>query len=508
MPQKAPTARGRPPSKSPLTPNSKKKYQAEKTREHRKRKLSMDDQSASPAAKKSLKMVALSQSEDAPASAGDRKARGRPPLRHDLGPMNEEELAERRRILTKKRNKKQRISLVRSRAVSKRGDRQEDATSDSDESNTGATRDNDDNNTAATRDRDDSNTAATRDRDASNTEATRDSDESNTGATSASDGVDDHESSTRTLRRKWSQFVHILPVSLVSQAELLRSILKQNDLEVKSLSLIDSNITNKTVNSTLYYRKIRVLDFFRNNKRLASLPETFLLKWAQKVCDTDHLLFSQLGLVFVEEQDIPRLSKARILSLKIMTDMRKNMKKDTTRKFNISFVINVAESLIDVTKDYGDAKLLAEVVGCTEKFAARVLKLVESGKTQTLFRKERRRDSIQGSGVFSRFLKFIALQENLRECPGQTISVSKNKRMQQFLLKKSKMEMALQFLEQNSDIKVGPKVLLRDWPQNFKTPSNRDLLRNVCPVHANFRHLLSALHGHGVCPSFITTWTY
>ena len=75
--------------------------------------------------------------------------------------------------------------------------------------------------------------------------------------------------------------------------------------------------------------------------------------------------------------------------------------------------------------------------------------------------------------------------------------------MQKFLLKKSKMEMALQFLDQNSDIKVGPKVLLRDWPQNFKTPSNRDLLRNVCPVHANFCHLLAALHAHGVARNLV-----
>ena len=188
MPTKTPTAKGRPPSKSPLTPNSKKKYQDEKTREHRKRKLSMDGQSASPAAKKSLKMVALSQPDaPSPASACDRKPRGRPPLRPDIGPMNEEELAERRRTLTKKRDKKQRLSLVRSRAVSMRGDRQVDATlgtdaafSDSGESNTGATRESDESNTGATRESYESNTGATRGSDESNTGATRESDESNT----------------------------------------------------------------------------------------------------------------------------------------------------------------------------------------------------------------------------------------------------------------------------------------------------------------------------------------
>ena len=73
-----------------------------------------------------------------------------------------------------------------------------------------------------------------------------------------------------------------------------------------------------------------------------------------------------------------------------MTEMRQNMKKDVTKKFNITFIVTVAESLIKVSQSYGDAIVLAEAVGCTEKFASKVLCSVASGRASSLFGKEKR----------------------------------------------------------------------------------------------------------------------
>ena len=104
--------------------------------------------------------------------------------------------------------------------------------------------------------------------------------------------------------------------------------------------------------------------------------------------------------------------------------------------------------------------------------------------------------------MFSRFLRYLERQENSRECPGETISVSRNKRLPKFLLNHSKKKIASAFLVENPDIKASTSVLLRDWPANFKTPSNRDLVRNACPKHANIRHLVTALHKAGIGPTF------
>ena len=74
------------------------------------------------------------------------------------------------------------------------------------------------------------------------------------------------------------------------------------------------------------------------------------------------------------------------------------------------------------------------------------------------------------------------------------LSVAYKKREPKHLLLKSKPALCNEFLSKNEDINVKKSVLMRDFPRNFVTPTCRDLQRNVCPYHANLRHLLSALH--------------
>ena len=91
--------------------------------------------------------------------------------------------------------------------------------------------------------------------------------------------------------------------------------------------------------------------------------------------------------------------------------------------------------------------------------------LVKAGEKDKLFSKERRRDSIIGSGVLSRFTHFLSQPEQSRECPGTTISVAYKRREQKHLLLKSKLIICQEFLAQNPDISDKKSVLMRDFPR-------------------------------------------
>ena len=128
-------------------------------------------------------------------------------------------------------------------------------------------------------------------------------------------------------------------------------------------------------------------------------------------------------------------------------------------------MVDTAEGLVKYSSQHGDDASLARVAGVSQKFAARVLDAVKSGEQKKLFSRERRRDSIIGSGILSRFKEFISQPEQSRECPGVTISVAYKKREPKHLLCKSKPVLCQEFLSQNLDISVKKSVLMRDFPR-------------------------------------------
>merc|ERR1711888_524096 len=102
------------------------------------------------------------------------------------------------------------------------------------------------------------------------------------------------------------------------------------------------------------------------------------------------------------------------------------------------------------------------------------------------------------SGVSERLTVFLSNPEHTRALPGHnTVSVAYGCRKQKFLLKKSKDELLTVFKEENPDVSISKKVLLRDWPANFVPPTQKDEQRNVCPLHSNFRRCLEGLQKAG-----------
>ena len=130
----------------------------------------------------------------------------------------------------------------------------------------------------------------------------------------------------------------------------------------------------------------------------------------------------------------------------------------------------------------------------TEEFAAKVITHVREGKEKELFKRKTRNDALRSSGLIQDLEEFLLLPRNSRTCPGDTVSVGYRVRKDKFLLKETKMDLIKQFKLDYPEYKFSDRLILRDWPRNFVTPSSRDRRRNVCPVHNNYQRLLEALH--------------
>ena len=80
--------------------------------------------------------------------------------------------------------------------------------------------------------------------------------------------------------------------------------------------------------------------------------------------------------------------------------MMSNKQSTTIRNFTISHAIRVTKKLYTwKLSENWDITGLAQALGTSREFAAKVLTAVRNGNEDKLFSRNRRRDSIQGSGV-------------------------------------------------------------------------------------------------------------
>ena len=148
--------------------------------------------------------------------------------------------------------------------------------------------------------------------------------------------------------------------------------------------------------------------------------------------------------------------------------------------------------------EFGEIAGLAQAVGVSRKFAAKVISAVRMGKEKDLYRRKIRSDSLRGSTVMEDLVLFLQEERNARSCPGSTVSVAYGVRRNKFLLCDSKRNLIKLFLSEYPQYKFKTSVLFRSWPRNFKTPNSHDRVRNTCPGHSKFRRLQLALHSVGV----------
>ena len=381
---------------------------------------------------------------------------GRPPLDKDHGPMKENSLKERRKELRQQKQHAEKISETRRTAVSFRWDKTKNRGDFEAEDGDGQSDD----------------------------EEIYEEDYNST-----KDGP-----STRTVRRYEGELREIVPVSLRRQCELL----KKAATEFEGSGLVVEKIAGcrETPKASFARYNTPILALLKKlEKKFSILPSLLIKSWAQFLIKADAEIFTSTGLDFSDKRDIPVSVLARQESDRIWNDIMKNKRRNDTRSLYLTHTIRVIKEVNHWKgHEHGEIVGLARAVGVTEEFAARVVKHVRDGKEKDLFKRKTRNDALRASGLIQDLEEFLLQPCNSRTCPGDTVSVGYRVRKDKFLLKETKLNLIKQFKVEHPECKFSDRVILRDWPRNFVTPSSRDRRRNVCPIHNNYHRLLEALH--------------
>ena len=146
---------------------------------------------------------------------------------------------------------------------------------------------------------------------------------------------------------------------------------------------------------------------------------------------------------------------------------------------------------------HGDTGILKNAIGSSWQFANSILLAIKTNTTEKLFERGRRRDCIKLTQYPDLLSEFAKQPQNSRRVPGnETVSIGYKQRAPKFILCKPRRVVLEEFLEANPSCHFSQRTLSREWPQNVRAATSRDLDRNVCGLHSNMRRLEKALKKH------------
>ena len=404
------------------------------------------------------------------------KGPGRPALDPEAGPMSPDTLGDRKRKLGRLNYKRKKVSDIRREAVKMRADRREAAGG----GDIGSADDSFHQDGEEIREESEDDDAVSEDDD---------------------EGSEDRAvpPSLRTVSRRRKEFVSLLPEDPSFSREVLKLLVK--DFGVKEL-LIDQDKVHQCESevhrSTMYRHKKRASDFLKLIQIKHNIsPSAFLIFAAQQQLLEDQHGFNEAGISFLHHADIPEPIRVQMISDDLATLLIRDRKHSDCRRVSLQHAIGVSKEA-GLNQTGGGISSLASAIGSTRKFASKVLKAVELEKTESLFKRQNRSNSICSTDIPERLIEFLSNAEHSRALPGnETVSVAYGKRLPKFLLKKSKSELADLFKKENPDITFSTRILIREWPANFVPPSHKDQERNVCPLHSNLRRCHDGLRQVG-----------
>ena len=210
---------------------------------------------------------------------------------------------------------------------------------------------------------------------------------------------------------------------------------------------------------------------------------------------TDRHLFTQIGISIV---DVSLEARVKEAANQVMQTMLKD-RHETTRVIRACCGVEIIQSL-QLDNSRGNVTLLANAIGSSRKYAHRVMKAVEHGDIESLFERKAPRFAIHTTEWPRRLSEFAHKPENARSFPGgESVSIRRGVRVPKFLALHSKKEIVKSFiLEENCPFGVG--VLLCEFPPDIVS-GKRDMERNSCPSHANFRRKMAVAKKRGLIQS-------
>lgn len=287
------------------------------------------------------------------------------------------------------------------------------------------------------------------------------------------------------------------------------NLLDASDIAVQVLLSISSHIELPDVSSYEFHGKLTVRQRRYRAAKLTDLVEAYgretqitLLQFLLSRILSDPLIETLFDKYEIELPDIllPKhfivSRKAKELTSEFLTLKGSDSDNYITAK---KYIIEVAKQTKLSINNHGDIEKLSQATSCSFRFAKKVLEGIDCGKETGILGRDVRCDSIKATDWPDKIYSHVLENpQNTRAVPGQDkVSVRYGVRREKYLLLKSRDQIAKDFKELYPECPFSISTIKREFPQNAVTPTSRDLERNSCPVHANARRMVRALHNAG-----------
>ena len=285
------------------------------------------------------------------------------------------------------------------------------------------------------------------------------------------------------------------------------------------LDLLQKPKFRRTLNQEKMELKLNNAKYHENYVRFANISEKTISRRAEKIMDRlkscaepeiiveDALLGTILkdsfAISVLEEcgLEIPDhlLTKVHFVSRTYsrVKDKIMGRRRGADHYLSMRATLETAQTCGLSADNHGDIGILKDVIGSSWQFANSILSALKNNTTDSLFQRGRRKDCIKLTPFPNLLSEWAKNPDNSRRVPGnETVSIGYRQRAPKIVLLKPRRVVIEEFLEANPTCHFTQRTLNREWPQNVRAATSRDLDRNVCGLHSNMRRMERALKKH------------
>ena len=192
--------------------------------------------------------------------------------------------------------------------------------------------------------------------------------------------------------------------------------------------------------------------------------------------NSDNILLQRIGFI-VPASLTSKFERVLQIYASVKTEILSN-RRGPSRNLCIQAAVKTAQNAQLSLTNRGDAQTLRNVLGSKHGFATKILAAIDQNKVDSLYTYSMKRDSLKLSPWPGLLKTFARKEVNARPCPGlDTISVAYGKREVKYLLRKPMKVVIEDFKKDYPECPFAPRTLVREWPLNVVTGTERDVNR-------------------------------
>ena len=192
--------------------------------------------------------------------------------------------------------------------------------------------------------------------------------------------------------------------------------------------------------------------------------------------NSDNILLQRIGFI-VPASLTSKFERVLQIYASVKTEILSN-RRGPSRNLCIEAAVKTAQNAQLSLTNRGDAQTLRNVLGSKHGFATKILAAIDQNKVDSLYTYSMKRDSLKLSPWPGLLKTFARKEVNARPCPGlDTISVAYGKREVKYLLRKPMKVVIEDFKKDYPECPFAPSTLVREWPLNVVTGTERDVNR-------------------------------